>query len=106
MEYQKRDQLKNSKKKSQTQINRQQRKKIAKLCKENSWTRCRFMLPGCSGEANDPVHRHERNWYKGKDPALLSNTKQWLPGCRNCHHTLDNIMTKAEREEIFKKLVG
>jgi hypothetical protein len=104
MSFSKDSQLKRTtKKKNQTQINRTQRQKIATICRDKGWTTCRFNLPGCMIEAHDPAHRHERDWFKGKDPNLLSALDQWLPACRHCHEIIDNKMTKQEREELFVK---
>lgn len=49
------------------------------------------------------AHRHKRSWYKG-DVELLSDRKQVIKGCVNCHDAIEH--NKELTEEIFTKLRG
>lgn len=67
-------------------------------------TRCEIGLKNCLG--NWPLqrcHRHKRSWYKG-DVEKLSDWKQVIVGCQNCHEEIEH---NAElTEEVFTKLRG
>ena len=49
------------------------------------------------------VHRHKRSWYQG-DVDLLSDYKQVLRICVNCHDSIEH--NKELTEETFMKLRG
>lgn len=103
--FSKEDQL-GKKKKSWSATSKEQRDKIAKICKDNNLTRCMLKLPGCMGEAHAPAHRHERNWYRGKDSDLLSAPDQWVEACQSCHDFIDKKISKQKREDIFANLLN
>lgn len=71
-----------------SKINLEARREIATTCREYGWTYCMLHLPGCTGSANDPAHRHKRIYYK-HNPKLLYDVRQWLPACRNCHNIIE-----------------
>ena len=67
-------------------------------------TYCEMKLEGCMG--NWPLqfaHRHKRIFYKG-DIDKLSDIKQVVVACQNCHELQEN--NKELTEQIFNKLRG
>lgn len=67
-------------------------------------TSCEIKLDGCLGSftlAN--VHRHKRLFYKG-DAERLSDTRQVVRGCQNCHDKIEH--NKELTEAVFMKLRG
>lgn len=81
------------------------RQKIAEICEYEQLTRCLLRFDVCTGEANDPAHRHPRVWYRRK-PELLYDKKQWIEACRSCHYHLDNVLSAEESENVFMKIRG
>jgi len=49
------------------------------------------------------AHRHKRSWYKG-DVELLSDRKQVVIACVNCHNTMEFVPELTE--EVFIRLRG
>lgn len=47
------------------------------------------------------AHKHKRAHYKG-DADLLSDKKEWVKACVNCHDAIEH--NKALTEFVFKKL--
>lgn len=67
--------------------------------------RCELQIhPDCKGKLFLTIaHRHKRAWYKG-DPVKLSDKRQWLVACVNCH---DHIEHKPSlTEELFLMVRG
>ena len=63
---------------------------------------CEIGLEGCM--RTWPLqfcHRHRRLWYKG-NVELLSDWKQVLCGCQNCHEKIDKDSELLEK--VFKRL--
>lgn len=89
-----------------TEENKITREEIARISEENNWSYCFLSFPGCQGEAAAPAHRHERRWYYDKPQGSLALVEQWIPACTRCHHTLDKVMTKEQREWVFSKIRG
>ena len=77
-----------------------------KLKEEFAGTRyCEIQLDRCLG--NWPLqrcHRHKRNWYYDKPPEMLSDRKQVVIGCQNCHDDIEHDAKLTEK--VFLKLRG
>lgn len=84
--------------------NIQANKKLKELFLDKGTGYCEMRLEGCL--MNWPLqfcHRHRRQWYKG-DVKKLSDYKQVVIGCQNCHEKIDR--NQELLEEVFKKLRG
>ena len=86
-------------------INARERAKIAEICERENLVVCLFQLEDCMNDAHAPAHRHDRVWYR-PNPSLLSNIKQWIEACQNCHSIVDNEMSTEEKEELFQLIRG
>jgi len=88
-------------------VNLKANKKLHAMFWDAGVTSCEIRLPGCSNTwLLNYCHRHPRRWYYDKPDELLWSKNQVVLGCQKCHNTVDNKMTKKEREEIFIKLRG
>lgn len=67
-------------------------------------TRCEIGLEGCLVSwPLQACHRHKRLWYKG-DVDKLSDYKQVVIGCQNCHQQIEH--DKELTESVFLELRG
>src|SRR3990167_1802214 len=65
---------------------------------------CELNLKDCLGDFTSAfAHRHKRIWYKG-DVEKLSDWKQVVIACAECHLLIDN--DKDLTEKLFLKLRG
>ena len=65
---------------------------------------CEMKLKGCLGTwPLQFAHRHKRSWYKG-DVEKLSDIKQVVVACQNCHEKQEN--DEQLTEAIFFNLRG
>lgn len=86
------------------EANREARKRIAEIAREKQIFSCEIMGKGCMGMLYvAPAHRHKRAWYKG-DVELLSDYKQWVGACSNCHNEIENDPELTKQE--FLRLRG
>ena len=89
----------------QTKINIEASRKIKQMWISKDIKRCEVVIvPNCTGTwALTPAHRHKRLWYY-RCPDKLSDFKQVIRACTNCHQFIENkpILT----EETFLKLRG
>lgn len=86
------------------EANRAARKIIADIAESENLNYCELKLDFCTGTwPLAPAHRHKRAWYKG-DVGLLSDFRQWVVACQNCHDFIETrpIFT----EEMFIMLRG
>lgn len=84
--------------------NTEARQLIAEQAQAINLNYCELNLGGCLYNFPlAPAHRHKRAWYKG-DVDKLSDYKQWIAACQNCH---DRIEHDAElTEKMFMRLRG
>lgn len=67
-------------------------------------SRCEMNLEGCLRTwLLQNAHRHKRIWYRG-DVEKLSDYKQVVRACQNCHQTTEN--NRPLNREVFMKLRG
>jgi len=84
--------------------NREARRIIAQIAEERNLNHCELGLTGCTKFLFlAPAHRHKRAWYKG-DVAKLSDYKQWIAACTNCHNVIE--VNRDLTEGVFEKLRG
>lgn len=86
------------------EANIEARKKIAEIAEERGINYCELGLERCTKRwPLAPAHRHKRAWYKG-DVEKLSDFRQWVAACQNCHDFIEHkpIFT----EEMFIMLRG
>jgi len=77
---------------------------IAAKAEELELIHCEAQLVNCLWSwPLAPAHRHKRAWYKG-DVALLSDYKQWIAACQNCHDQLE--VDPELTETVFLRLRG
>lgn len=89
---------------NRSQANKEARRLIANISETLGLTQCEVKLQGCLGGIYlAPAHRHKRTWYKG-DVDSLSDYRQWVCACQNCHNTIENNAKLTE--EIFINLRG
>jgi 5-methylcytosine-specific restriction endonuclease McrA len=92
---------------NRTALNFKTNKKLHAMFWDAGITSCEIKLPGCLNTwMLNYCHRHPRRWYYDKPDELLWDKKQVVLGCQKCHKTVDDIMTKKEREEVFLKIRG
>lgn len=65
---------------------------------------CEARLEGCLGSMFlQKAHRHKRSWYY-KQPELLSDVKQVVIMCQNCHDKTEH--NRELNREVFERLRG
>jgi hypothetical protein len=79
-------------------------KRIKKITGDLENRTCEIGFEGCLYNfALTIAHRHKRAWYKG-DPVLLSDPKQFVIGCCECHDFMEHNAELTEK--VFMKLRG
>jgi len=74
----------------QTEINRKANADLRQIYEDKGIMRCEANLKGCWGiDGLSWHHAHKRNWYKGKDRALLASFNQTILVCCQCHSILE-----------------
>ncbi|MCK6462853.1 MAG: hypothetical protein L6Q29_03500 [Candidatus Pacebacteria bacterium] len=85
-------------------VNIQANKRLKELFFIKGVRNCEIRLENCT--LTWPLqycHRHRRNWYKG-DVEKLSDYKQVIIGCQNCHDAIDS--NDELLKKVFQKLRG
>lgn len=103
MSYSKQQQLGKSKP-SQQSVNTKTNRKLLQLQIEHDITHCEQ----CSAQAVSNAHRHNRDWYKGKESELLWDYTQVVFLCMLHHQLLDDRSqtSEEEKEAVFITLRG
>ena len=90
----------------QGKLNAVANKMLSRLWIEKDIRWCEVTIPhNCNqflGITN--AHRHKRNWYKGKNEALLWDYKQVIRACVNGHDLIEYDSLKTA--ELFEELRG
>ena len=85
-----------------SEINHIARQKIAEIAEDMGLDHCELGLEGCQEYYTlAPAHKNRREWYRG-NVDLLSDPKQWLCACSNCHQIIDD--DENLKDEMFNKL--
>jgi ribosomal protein L28 len=101
-------------KKSQTETNQSANKQLDKLYTEKGINYCELHVSRQCLKTEKTsygeklqltyVHRHKRDWYKGKPAELLYSYGQTLRGCLPCHMEIE--YDKNKTEQLFLRLRG
>lgn len=84
-----------------TELNSKANRELLKLFKDKNITHCELC-----GRDNwlSFAHKHKRDWYKGKDEALLYSFDQVLLLCIPCHDSIE--YNRQKTDEVFSQLRG
>lgn len=86
------------------EANLEARRRIAVIAEGKGLNYCELKLLGCTRNwPLAPAHRHKRSFYKG-DAALLSDYRQWVAACVNCHDQIEH--NPQLTEDHFMRLRG